>query len=126
MAAYLLLRGLKTLHLRIRQQNDSALRIAHYLAGHPAIQRVHYPGLTQHRGHAIAARQMSGYGGVLSFLLKGDLASVRKALPQLRVAHLAANLGAAETIAGPPATTSHVECTPEQRSAMGIPEGLVG
>ena len=68
---------------------------------------------------------MKGFGGVLSFTLKGDLDAVKTFLPKLQFAHRAANLGAVETIAGPPATTSHVECTPEERAAMGIPEGLI-
>jgi cystathionine gamma-synthase len=125
MAAYLLLRGMKTLHLRIRAQNDSALAIAQYLEGHGGVKAVNYPGLEGHPGHAIAKRQMKGFGGVLSFTLKGDLEAVKAFLPKLQFAHLAANLGAVETIAGPPATTSHVECTPEERAAFGIPEGLI-
>ncbi len=125
MAAYLLLRGMKTLELRIRQQNDSALRIARFLETHDAIKEVFYPGLETHPQHAITTRQMKGFGGVLSFMLKGDFDAVRTFLPHLRYAHRAANLGAVETIVGPPATTSHVECTPEEREAMGIPEGLV-
>ncbi len=125
MAAYLLLRGMKTLHLRVRQQNESALRIAQFLQDHPAVERVFYPGLEIHEDHAIARRQMRGYGGVLSFMLKGGFGAVRAFLPRLRYAHLAANLGPVETVAGPPATTSHVECTPQEREALGIPEGLV-
>lgn len=126
MAAYFLLRGMKTLHLRIRQQNESALKIARYLEAHPGIEKVYYPGLESHQNHDIARRQMSGFGGVLSFTLKGnDFDSVRKFLPRLRYAHAAANLGAVETIVGPPATTSHVECSLEERAAMGIPESLI-
>lgn len=125
MAAYLLLRGMKTLHLRIRQQNESALHIARFLEAHPKVAAVFYPGLESHENHAIARRQMSGYGGVLSFVLKGGFAAVRKFLPRLRYAHLAANLGAVETIAGPPATTSHVESTHQERAASGIPEALI-
>ena len=126
MAAYLLLRGIKTLHLRIRQQNESALKIAQYLEAHPGIEKVFYPGLESHKNHHIARRQMRGYGGVLSFMLKGnDFDSVRRFLPRLRYAHAAANLGSVETIVGPPATTSHVECTAEEREAMGIPESLI-
>jgi cystathionine gamma-synthase len=68
---------------------------------------------------------MRGFGGVLSFMLKGGFKAVRAFLPRLQYAHLAANLGAVETIAGPPATSSHVECTPAERKAMGIPEGLI-
>ncbi|HVA90881.1 MAG TPA: cystathionine gamma-synthase family protein [Chloroflexota bacterium] len=124
-AAYLLLRGMKTLQLRIRQQNESALRIARFLETQPSVSGVFYPGLESHEGHAIAARQMRGFGGVLSFMLDGGFESVRAFLPRLRLAHLAANLGAVETVAGPPATTSHVESTPDERAAMGIPEGLI-
>lgn len=126
MASYLILRGMKTLHLRIRQQNESALKIAQYLESHPAIGRVYYPGLASHEGHQIARQQMRGFGGMLSFMLKEDsLEAVSRFLPRLRFAHAAANLGAVETIVGPPATTSHVECTQEERAALGIPEGLI-
>ncbi len=126
MAAYLLLRGMKTLHLRIRQQNESALEIARFLASHQGVERVFYPGLESHAGHEVARRQMRGFGGVLSFELKENtFEAVRRFLPRLRYAHAAANLGAVETIAGPPATTSHVECTAEERAAMGIPESLI-
>ncbi len=125
MAAYLLIRGMKTLALRIRQQNESALRIARWLEATPGVASVNYPGLERHPQHAIAVRQMRGFGGVLSFSLEGGFDAVRRVLPRLRLAHRAANLGAVETIAGPPATTSHVECTAEERAAMGIPEGLI-
>ena len=126
MAAYLLLRGMKTLQLRIQRQNDNALQIARFLDGHPGIEKVFYPGLESHENHEIARRQMRGYGGVLSFILAGNnFDMVREFVPRLRLAHAAANLGAVETIIGPPATTSHVECTREEREAMGIPESLV-
>ena len=125
MAAYLLIRSMKTLHLRVHQQNESALRIARWLEAQPAVTTVNYPGLESHLHHDVAARQMRGYGGVLSFGLEGGFAAVKRVLPRLRLAHRAANLGAVETIAGPPATTSHVECTAEERAALGIPEGLI-
>ncbi len=126
MAAYLLLRGMKTLALRIRQQNESALAIAQFLEAHMAVARVYYPGLPSHPGHEIAKKQMRGFGGMLSFMLKeNSFEAIRQFLPRLRYAHSAANLGAVETIVGPPATTSHVECTAEERAAMGIPESLV-
>lgn len=126
MAAYLLLRGMKTLHLRIKQQNESALKIAQFLESHPKIERVFYPGLESHQNHDIAKKQMRGFGGMLSFMLReNSLDAVRRFLPRLRYAHAAANLGAVETIVGPPATTSHVECTAEERQAMGIPESLI-
>ena len=125
MAAYLLLRGMKTLELRIHRQNESALKIARFLKSHPFVKDVFYPGLESHPNHDIAKKQMRGFGGVLSFMLDGDFDSVRKFLPCLRYAHLAANLGSVETVAGPPRTTSHVELTSEQRIQMGIPESLI-
>jgi cystathionine gamma-synthase len=125
MAAYLLLRGMKTLGLRVARQNESALTIAQWLERRPGVAQVNYPGLESHPGHDVAAGQMRGYGGVLSFMLEGGFDAVRRVLPRLRLAHRAANLGAVETVAGPPATTSHVECSPEEREAMGIPEGLI-
>ena len=124
-AAYQLLRSLKTLHLRVREQNQNALTIASFLEGHPEVEAVFYPGLENCEGHAIASRQMRGFGGVLSFQVKGGMERVKKFLPLLNYAHRAANLGAVETIAGPPAMTSHVECTAEERAAMGIPESLI-
>lgn len=123
--AYRLLRGMKTLGIRIERQNENAMSIAHYLSDHPAVDKVFYPGLPEHEHHDIAARQMRGYGGMLSFMVKGGFDAVKVFLPQLKLAHRAANLGAVETIVGPPATTSHVECTAKERERMGIPEGLV-
>jgi cystathionine gamma-synthase len=125
MSAYLLLRGMKTLHLRVRQQNENAMHIARFLESHPRVAKVFYPGLPTHENHDIACRQMSGFGGVLSFALHGGFEAVQQFLPRLRYANLAANLGAVETVAGPPATTSHVESTPEERAASGIPEALI-
>lgn len=124
-AAYLLLRGLKTLEIRIERQNASALKIAEFLQTHPAVAQVFYPGLESHPEHATAARQMSGFGGVLSFVLHGGYNAVKRFLPRLKFAHRAANLGAIETVVGPPATTSHVEVSARDREAMGIPEALV-
>lgn len=124
-SAYLLLRGMKTLHLRVRQQNASALAVARFLASHPRVSKVFYPGLETHAHHDVAVRQMRGFGGVLSFMIHGGFEAVRAFLPRLEWAHRAANLGAVETVVGPPATTSHVENTPAERRALGIPEGLV-
>ena len=125
-AAYLLLRGMKTLEIRIERQNAGALKIAEFLERHPAVARVFYPGLPSHPQHEIAKRQMpGGFGGMLSFALHGDYEAVRAFLPKLKFAHRAANLGTVETVVGPPATTSHVECSAEDRAAMGIPEALI-
>lgn len=125
MSAYLLLRGMKTLDLRVKRQNESAFKIARFLKSHPFVKDVLYPGLESHVNHAVAKKQMRGFGGVLSFILDGDFDAVRLFLPRLKYAHMAANLGAVETVVGPPRTTSHVEVTPEQRAAMGIPESLI-
>ena len=125
MSAYLLLRGMKTLSLRIERQNASAMTVARFLARHPRVAQVNYPGLESHPQHDIAAEQMDGFGGMLSFALKGGFDEVKRVLPKFRLMHRAANLGAVETGGGPPATTSHVECSPEERAAMGIPEGLI-
>jgi cystathionine gamma-synthase len=124
-AAYLLLRGLKTLELRIARHNENALKVARFLEGHPAVERVFYPGLESHPQHELAKKQMRGFGGMLSFSLVGGYEAVKEFLPRLRLAHRAANLGAVETTVGPPATTSHVESSAKEREAMGIPEALV-
>ncbi len=126
MAAYLLLRGMKTLALRIRAQNHNAMQVAQFLENHKAIEHVFYPGLPSHSGHEIAKQQMTGFGGMLSFMLReNSFDAVRQFVPRLKYAHAAANLGAVETTIGPPATTSHVECSAEERAAMGIPESLI-
>lgn len=124
-AAYLLLRGLKTLQLRVERQNASAKLIAEALDEHPAVNRVYYPGLPSHPNHDVAARQMSGFGGMLSFELQGGFEAVKLTMPRLRYAHRAANLGTVETVVAPPRTGSHVELTEAERAALGIPEALV-
>jgi cystathionine gamma-synthase len=124
-SAYLLLRSLKTLGLRVGRQNENATTLARFLEGHPKIDRVYYPGLKSNPGHEIARRQMVGFGGVLSFELKGGLEAAARFLPRLRYAYMAANLGQVETIVGPSALTSHVELSEEERAASGVPEGLI-
>ena len=124
-AAFLLARGLRTLGLRVERQNASALAVARFLAGHPKVEAVFYPGLPDHPGHDVARRQMRGFGGVLSFSLEGGLDAVARLLEGLRLAHRAASLGSVATLVGPPATTSHVELTAEERARAGIPEALV-
>jgi len=124
-AAFLLIRGMKTLELRIERHNQSALQIARFLEGHEKVDEVFYPGLESHPFHEVARAQMKGFGGVLSFSLEGGFEAVRMLLPRLKFAHMAANLGSVSTLAGPPSTTSHVELTVEQRQALGIPESLI-
>ncbi len=123
--AYMIARGMKTLELRIERQNASALKIAQYLKAHNKVSDVFYPGLESHKGHDIAKKQMRGFGGMMSFSLKDGWPGVKKFLPSLKLAHLAASLGSVSTLAGPPRTTSHVELTEEQRKHLGIPEGLI-
>ncbi|WP_077211934.1 cystathionine gamma-synthase family protein [Bacillus dakarensis] len=125
MAAYLILRGMKTLHLRVRQQCENAMTLANYLQKEELVEGVYYPGLKTHPNHEIAKAQMTDFGGMLSFAVKGGMDTVKHLLPQLQFANRAANLGAVETTVGPARTTSHIECTPEERAAMGIPEGLI-
>lgn len=124
-AAYLLLRGMKTLDLRVKRQAENAMKLAQHLQRKELVDEVFYPGLPTHPNHDIAKKQMSGFGGMLSFSVKGGVDTVRDLLPQLQYSHRAANLGAVETTVGPARTTSHIECTPEERAAMGIPEGLI-
>lgn len=124
-AAYDVLRGLKTLALRMARHNENALAVASFLETHPEVMGVYYPGLASHPSHATARAQMRGFGGVLSFVPRGDFARLRRVLEALRYAQLAAHLGGVMTTAGPPALTSHVELTPEERARAGIPETLV-
>lgn len=123
--AYLIIRGMKTMKLRIQQQSKNAMELARFLKGHELVEDVFYPGLETHPNHDIAKKQMRGYGPMMSFSLKGGLKAACKLLPYLKYANKAANLGPVETIYGLPRTTSHVECTIEERKALGIPEGLV-
>jgi cystathionine gamma-synthase len=124
-AAYLILRGMKTLKLRMKEQTKNAKAIAKFLQAQDLVEDVFYPGLETHTNHEIAKKQMRDFGAMMSFSLKGGMDAVKLLLPNLKYANRAANLGAVETTYGPARTTSHVECTPEERAAMGIPEGLV-
>lgn len=124
-SAYMILRGLKTLELRIQRHNESAQRIAEFLHDHEGVEAVYYPGLADHPNHDIARRQMDGFGGMLSFALPGDFDQVKKLLPRLHYSHNAASLGSVATLVGPPRVTSHVELSMEERRAMGIPESLI-
>ncbi len=124
-SAYMILRGLKTLELRIKRHNENAQQVAEYLREHDKVESVFYPGLPEHANHDIACRQMDGFGGMLSFALRGDFDQVKLLLPRLRYSHNAASLGSVSTLVGPPRVTSHVELSMEERRAMGIPESLV-
>lgn len=123
--AHLLIRSVKTLELRILRQNENAFGLARFLHDHPQVERVFYPGLEDDVGHAIAASQMSGYGGLVSFSLPGGSGGVKRFIEGLRYAHRAASLGSVGTLIGPPAVTSHVELSAEERADLGIPETLI-
>ena len=122
--AYLILRGMKTLALRMERHNDNALELAQWLSEHEKVVEVYYPGLSTHAGYEIANNQMTGFGGVLSFSIHKE-SLIQKFISNLQFAHAAAHLGSVDTIVGPPKTTSHVENTAEERSKLGIPENLI-
>ncbi len=125
-AAYLLIRGLATLGLRVERHNASALALAQHLAGHPKVARVHYPGLPAHPRHAVAARQMArGFGGMLSLEVRGDVAAGARCVEALRVAKLAVSLGGVSTLVAHPASTTSVNMPREVRLAAGIADGLI-
>lgn len=124
-SAYLLIRGLKTLPLRVKRQNETALRIAAWLEQQPGVRRVFYPGLPSHPDHAQAARQMSGFGGVVSFRLASDAAGTSRFVDACRLATIAPSLGATETLIEQPALMSYFELTTPEREAIGIYDDLV-
>ena len=124
-AAYLILRGMKTLALRMERHNNNAMQLANHLSKHQKIDSVYYPGLNTNPGHNTAVSQMRGFGGVLSFSLKGGESLISNFISKLSFAHAAAHLGSVDTIVGPPKTTSHVENTIEERSDLGIPENML-
>jgi cystathionine gamma-synthase len=124
-AAFLVARGLKTLGLRVAKQNASALAIAQRLEKHPAIERVFYPGLASHPSHAIARAQMRGFGGVISFIVKGGLAGASRVVDALSIPRIGPSFGGVETLVEQPAVMSYYEMTTEQRTAIGIADGLV-
>jgi cystathionine beta-lyase/cystathionine gamma-synthase len=124
-ACFLLNRGLKTLAVRVRQHNESALAIARFLASHPAVARVHYPGLENHPQHATAARLFDGFGGMLSFELTGGADAADRVLDRLRLPMSGPSLGGVESLITRPATTSHAGLDPEQRRELGITDGLI-
>ena len=124
-AAYLIIRGMKTLALRMERHNANAMELANWLTEHPKIETVFYPGLETNSGYTTAVEQMKGFGGVLSFSLSGEKDLIPIFITKLTFANAAAHLGSVDTIIGPPKTTSHVENTKEERSALGIPENMV-
>jgi cystathionine beta-lyase/cystathionine gamma-synthase len=124
LACYQLERGMKTLALRVRQHNENAGRLARFLQDHPSVARVHYPGLPEHPDHALAARQMRGFGGMLAFELRQP-EKVDLLLSRLRLARKALSLGGVETLVCVPSRTSHASLSPAERRGLGIEDGLI-
>ncbi len=124
-AAFLLNRGLKTLALRVRYQNESALRIAQFLESHPAVARVHYAGLESHPRHERARSLFAGFGGVLSFELQGAPERAEELARRVRIPAIAPSLGGVHTLLTRPATTSHSGLSREDRARLGISDGLL-
>ena len=122
--AYMILRGIKTLSLRMEKHNNNAMELSRWLSKHKNVKNVFYPGMPHHDGHEIAKNQMNGYGGVLSFSV-ADENLISNFISNLKFAHAAAHLGSLDTIVGPPKTTSHVENTSQERIELGIPENLI-
>ncbi|MBE0512353.1 aminotransferase class I/II-fold pyridoxal phosphate-dependent enzyme [Candidatus Bathyarchaeota archaeon] len=125
LAAWLLLRGLKTLGLRMERHNFNGMRVARYLEKHSKVKRVYYPGLPIHPQYSIAKRQMKGFGGVVSFEIDGDFETTMKFVDNLRLCFLAASLGGTETLATQPVTCSHYFISAEDRKKAGITDQLV-
>ncbi|QDG50761.1 aminotransferase class I/II-fold pyridoxal phosphate-dependent enzyme [Persicimonas caeni] len=123
--AYMLIRGIKTLDLRVHRQNDSALQIARWLEAHPKVERVYYPGLESHASHEVASRQMHGFGGVVSFLVEGDLDDVSRFIDACEIPQIGPSLGGVESLIEQPALMSFYELTTEQRLDIGIRDNLV-
>jgi cystathionine gamma-synthase len=114
---------LKTLELRVRRQNENGLRVAQFLEKHPAVQRVYYPGLPSHPDHARAQQQMSGFGGVVSFEIDGDMATSSRFIDLLRLPYIGPTLGGVESIIEQPAMLFSLDRA--ERQAAGIPDNLV-
>lgn len=122
---YLAMRSLKTLAVRMQAHEKNALQVAKFLEAHPKVQKVIYPGLTSHPQHEIAKIQMHGFGGMITFLIKGDLSNARKFLEKVRIFSLAESLGGVESLIEHPAIMTHASVPPENRKALGIDDTLI-
>ncbi len=125
MDAFLVLRGLKTLHVRMERHQENAARVARFLEGHPQVERVTWPGLASHPQHELARRQMRGFGGMLTFVIRGGLPAARAFLSSLQVFTLAESLGGVESLIEHPAIMTHASVPAEVRARLGIDDGLV-
>jgi cystathionine gamma-lyase len=125
MDAFLVLRGLKTLHVRMARHAENALALARFLEGHPQVEQVIYPGLPSHPQHALAARQMRGFGGMLAFTIRGGLPAAVAFLKAVEVFACAESLGGVESLIEHPAIMTHASVPPEARAALGIADGFI-
>ena len=125
MDSFLVLRGLKTLHVRMERHAENAARVARFLEGHPQVERVTYPGLASHPQHALAARQMRGFGGMLTFVVRGGLEAARAFLKGVRVFACAESLGGVESLIEHPAIMTHASVPRETRERLGIADGFI-
>lgn len=125
MDCWLVMRGVKTLAVRMRQHQENAIKIADYLEGHDAIEKVIFPGLESHPQHDLAKKQMSGFGGMITFILKDGLEPARRMLERVKVFALAESLGGVESLIEHPAIMTHASVPPEVRAELGISDGLV-
>ena len=123
--AYLILRGMKTLALRVARQNTSGLAVARFLEHHPKVRRVWYPGLASHPDHAIAAETLRGFGGVVSFEIDGDGARAHRFIDALRIPTIGPSLGGVESMVSPLALMGYANVSPEERASLGIRDELV-
>jgi cystathionine gamma-lyase len=123
--SFLVLRGLKTLHVRMDRHAENALAVARFLEGHPQVERVTYPGLPSHPQHALARRQMTGFGGMLTFVIRGGLPAARAFLENLRIFACAESLGGVESLIEHPAIMTHASVPGETREALGIADGFI-
>lgn len=123
--SFLALRGVKTLDVRMERHNKSAEKIAQWLQNHPKVEKVWYPGLSTHPQHELAKRQMRGFGGMITAVLKGDLEASRRMLSTCKVFTLAESLGGVESLIEHPAIMTHASVPKEQREALGISDGLI-
>jgi cystathionine gamma-lyase len=123
--SFLALRGLKTLALRMERHCANGLAIADHLSRHPRVAKVHYPGLPSHPQHALARRQMNGFGGMVTIEIKGGLAEARRFLERVEIFALAESLGGVESLTEHPAIMTHASLPPERRAALGISDALV-
>ncbi len=123
--AYLLLRGIKTLGVRMERHNENGMRVARFLQAHLAVEKVFYPGLESHPDHEVAARQLRGFGGVVSFEVRGGMEGVARFIDALRIPLIGPSLGGVESLVEQPALMSHYELDPAERLAIGVSDGLV-